>query len=170
MGVFLFLLFFLFRLEMCSSELTDRRAAPSPHLLLLLLLHQLVNAHQNIRQRFHQLRHRSVEDLHHGREVDELLHVALQDPLLRPLRLCQADRPRPRWKLAPPPLSAPPTRCALWWRARASAIFTESSSCLRKDRNWRSLRRLATSPHRVRPSTWLTAGAKQEACANTGTP
>ena len=28
-----------------------------------------------------------------------------------------------------------PEGCALWWRARASAIFTESSSCLRKDRN-----------------------------------
>ena len=45
-----------------GSELIHRRPAPSPHLLfLLLLLQQLVDAHQNIHRLFHHMQHRSIE-------------------------------------------------------------------------------------------------------------
>ena len=73
-----------------------------------------------------------------------------------PSRLRHAGWPRPRgvealspWRvvlLALHPSLGTSTRCVLWWRARASAIFTESSSCLRKDRSWRSRRRFAAPP------------------------
>ena len=43
----------------------------------------------------------------------------------------------------PPSLSAPPPAVCCGGGANANAIFTGSSSCLRKDRGWRSLRRLA---------------------------
>ena len=79
--------------EHCEEVSSSSSSFSSPQLSLLLILlpHHLIDAHQDIRQLFHQLWHRSIEDLHqghtgarlhHGSEVDELLHSVLLDLLL----------------------------------------------------------------------------------------
>ena len=53
---------------------------------------------EDVWQLFHRLRHRSVENLHHGREadeVDDVLHGVPLDSFLRP-GLCENPGPHPR--------------------------------------------------------------------------
>ena len=61
----------------------------------LLRGHTEVHDLQHILQLAHPLRHRSIEDLHHGSEFAKLVHGVPRNPLLWPRRLCQAGRPPP---------------------------------------------------------------------------
>ena len=60
-----------------------------------LLRHHSFDRPEHFHQLVHCLRHRSVEDLHHGSNFGRLLHGAPLDSLLRSRRLCQAGRPPP---------------------------------------------------------------------------
>ena len=65
---------------------------------LLGIRHERVEETEDVWQLFHRLRHKSIEDLHHGSKADEVenvLHGVPLDLLLWPKRLCQTDRALP---------------------------------------------------------------------------
>ena len=65
---------------------------------LLGIRHERVEETEDVWQLFHRLRHKSIEDLHHGgktHKVDDVLHGVPLDPPVWPRRLCQAGRPPP---------------------------------------------------------------------------
>ena len=128
---------------------------------------------------FHQLvphlRHTQIENLHEGTDVDDVLHGAPLDPLLRPPRLHQTGRPQPRHRhalivqreelcacgdcgqrrlLSPWRSSAlvlvvvvcPRGAPCEWCSTVARTMRTVCCSCLSIERSRRCLRRIATPP------------------------
>ena len=141
---------------------------------LLGIRHERIEELEHVWQLFHRLRRRIIEKKQQRDGIDNLLHSAPQNPLLRPGQGRNPVRPRPAELFfveaeeaegvcvgeegariaavkfisrSSSPALAIIGRCALWCNFSAKAIATVIRSCFSHERSRRSRRRRAALSH-----------------------